>query len=181
MCRQVLERARDSAAFIGGELACLPPGVVRRFWRRGRFEAGLKLNRRMGTVSKQDMSRKTSRRGGWTVTEICIVVVLIVLLAAMAIPNFVRSRSTMSANSCINNLRILDSAKAQWALLQKKKNTDIPAGSDIQPYMGGGPAGELPVCPIDPKQTFDSSYSLNSIGAKPTCKIMPADPGHILP
>ena len=114
-------------------------------------------------------------------TEICIAVVLIVLLAAIAIPNFVRSRSTLSATSCINNLRILDSAKAQWALLQKKKNTDIPAGSDIQPYMGGGPAGELPVCPIDPKQTFDSSYSLNSIGAKPTCKIMPADPGHILP
>jgi len=139
----------------------------------------LKLNWRMGMVSKQDMTRKTSNMGGWTVTEICIAVVLIVLLVAIAIPNFVRPRTTKAYNACISNLRILDSVKAQWALELHKELTDIPTGSDIQPYLPYVPAGELPVCPDDPKQTFDTSYSLHNVGTKPACKINPAR--HSLP
>lgn len=76
--------------------------------------------------------------------------------------------------ACISNLRIIDSAKGQWALEQNKKRTDTPADSDLQPYIGRGSAGELPCCPLDPKQTFDTSYSINNVGTKPTCKILPA-------
>ena len=120
------------------------------------------------------MAGKTSKLGGFTVTEICIVVVLIVLLAAVAIPRFVRKPATHPAHmACISNLRIIDSAKEQWALEFHKKKTDNPADSDLQAYIGRGSAGELPVCPVDPKQTFDSSYSVNNVGTKPTCKIMP--------
>ncbi|MGA2542685.1 MAG: prepilin-type cleavage/methylation domain-containing protein [Verrucomicrobiota bacterium] len=141
---------------------------------------GLTLNWRAAAVSKLDMARKTSKMGGFTATEICIVVGLIVLLAAVVIPRFVRKPPMPPAHmACISNLRFIDSAKGQWALENQKKKTDTPADSDLQPYMGRGSAGELPVCPVDPNQTFDTSYSINNVGTKPTCKILPAK--HILP
>ena len=126
------------------------------------------------------MARKTSKMGGFTVTEICLMVALFVLLAAVVIPRFVGKRPIYAGHmACINNLRIMNSAKEQWALELQKRKTDTPADSDIQPYVGRGSAGELPFCPADPKQSFDTSYSLHNVGTKPTCKIMPAI--HVLP
>src|ERR1019366_3281672 len=112
------------------------------------------------------------------------------LLAAIAIPNFVRARAMAQANAanaggsshqnaCISNLRIIDGAKGQWALENHKQNSDPPVGTDIQPYMGRGSAGELPVCPNDSAQTFATSYTPNNVGTKPTCIIVPAT--HSLP
>jgi len=122
---------------------------------------------------------KTKNESGFTLVEIMIVVAIIGLLASIAIPNFVRARTTAQANACINNLRIIDSAKAQWALESHKTNTDTPAGTDIQPYMGRGSAGELPSCPNDGTQTFATSYTANNVATKPVCKIVPAT--HSLP
>ena len=121
------------------------------------------------------MLRKKIKMGGFTVTEICIVVVLIVLLAVVTIPtlNVKPPRPHRASNSCISNLRIIDNAEGQWALEFHKQKTDTPAGSDLQPYMGRGSAGELPCCPEDPNQSFDTSYSLHNVGTKPTCKILP--------
>jgi prepilin-type N-terminal cleavage/methylation domain-containing protein len=127
------------------------------------------------------MSRNNTKSGGFTLTEILIVAVLvgvIVYVAQIAMrPRVVSRRST--TNACINNLRIIDGAKGQWALEHNKQNTDTPAGSDIQPYMGHGPTGELPACPNDRKNRFDTSYSINNVGTKPVCRIMPTN--HILP
>jgi prepilin-type N-terminal cleavage/methylation domain-containing protein len=124
------------------------------------------------------MIRKTSKPSGYTLTEIVIAIVLLALFVAVILPRFVRKPRTARADmACISNLRIIDGAKGQWALEQRKANTDTPADSDLQPYMGRGSAGELPVCPVDPKQTFDTSYSANNMATKPTCKIMP---DHIL-
>ena len=117
------------------------------------------------------MKMKTGNKGGFTLVEIMIVVAIIGLLAAIAIPNFVRARTTSQTNACISNLRIIDGAKGQWALEQHKQNTDTPADSDIQPYVGRGSAGELPVCPNDGSQTFDTSYTTMSVGVKPQCLI----------
>jgi len=106
------------------------------------------------------------------------------ILAAMVFLGYVRSLHPSriqleAANPCINTLRLIDSAKQQWALEQRKQNTDTPAGSDLQPYLGRGMAGELPYCEMDTNQSFATSYSINNVGTKPTCKICPST--HILP
>ena len=125
------------------------------------------------------MKNNVSRKSGFTLVEIMIVVAIIGLLAAIAIPNFVRARTTAQMNACINNLRIIDGAKSQWSMELHKQNTDTPVGTDIQPYMGHGANGELPSCPNDGAQTFATSYSPNNVGTKPTCLIMTTN--HVLP
>ena len=108
-----------------------------------------------------------------------IVVAIIGLLAAIAIPNFVKARTTSQQNACINNLRLIDASKQQWALEQKKQGTDTPQGTDLQPYLGRGSNGELPTCPVDPANSFTTSYNPNPISTPPVCLIVAST--HILP
>jgi hypothetical protein len=118
---------------------------------------------------------------GWAIALVvcgCLVP-CVGLLAAIAIPNFVKARSTSQMNACINNLRLIDSAKQQWALEQRKTNTDTPQGSDLQPYLGRGANGELPSCPADSADEWTTSYNINNVGTPPTCRIMPET--HVLP
>lgn len=79
--------------------------------------------------------------------------------------------ATTAQLECINNLRLIDSAKQQWALENKKQTTDTPTMEDLKPYLGRGPNGELPVCPSG------GSYTVGTVGEPPKCSI----PGHALP
>jgi len=74
------------------------------------------------------MQIKTHRKSGFTLVEIMIVVAIIGLLAAIAIPNFVRARESAQLNSIANNLRILEGAKEQWALETKQSTTASVGG-----------------------------------------------------
>jgi prepilin-type N-terminal cleavage/methylation domain-containing protein len=124
------------------------------------------------------MKNKETLEKGFTLIEIIIVVAIIGLLAAIAIPNFVRARSTAQQNACINNLRQIDSAKQSWALEYKVAVTTVPSANAIQSYMGRGSGGQLPTCPADSSLSFDSSYSVNDLQSPPTCLISPSN--HVL-
>ena len=123
------------------------------------------------------MKIKTSRRAGFTLIEIMIVGAIIGLLAAIAIANFVRARSTSQMNICINNLRQIDSAKQQWALQNNKAGTDLSTAAEIAPFFGHGTGGSLTsvYCPLDATKTFTASYMVNACNVAPVCKIMGAD------
>lgn len=118
------------------------------------------------------MQIKQNRKHGFTLVEIMIVVAIIGLLAAIAIPNFVKARTTSQKNACINNLRQIDGAIQQWALENQASGTSAVDSSKIQAYMGRG-AGSVAnvLCPADTSKTFDTSYALTTVAVAPTCKI----------
>jgi prepilin-type N-terminal cleavage/methylation domain-containing protein len=117
------------------------------------------------------MQTRINTLAAFTLVEIMIVVAIIGMLAAIAIPNFVIARTKSQATTCINNIRILQGAKDMWALEAKKSSTDTPAEADLQPYIGHGAAGKLPTCPNDSANTFATSYSVNQVDAIVTCNI----------
>ena len=79
------------------------------------------------------MKSRKMRVEGFTLTEIMIVVALIGLLAAIAVPNWVHARTTSQNNACINNLREICGATQQWAL----DNRHAP---ERKRHTQGGPA-----------------------------------------
>jgi len=118
------------------------------------------------------MQIKTNSKAGFTLVEIMIVVAIIGLLAAIAIPNFVRARQTSQTNACINNLRQIDGAKQQWALENGQIATATPVETDIQPFLGRGNSGSTTsvICPLSTTKTLTGSYTIGNVGTAPACK-----------
>ncbi len=79
-----------------------------------------------------------SRRTGFTLVEIMIVVAIIALLAAIAVPGFLRSRKRSQASRIINDLRLIDSAVDQYSIETSKKSGDPVAVADWTNYLKKG-------------------------------------------
>ena len=84
------------------------------------------------------LQKLNKNRGGFTLVEIMIVVAIIALLAAIAVPNFLRARKRSQATRILEDLRIIDSAIDQYAIENNKAGGDNVAWSDIQAYLKRG-------------------------------------------
>lgn len=118
-----------------------------------------------------------NRKQGFTLVEIMIVVMIIGLLAAIALPGFARARQASQQNACINNLRQIASAKDQWAIDTNQRNDAEPDADAINPYIRGEIATSV-YCPQDSDRAFASSYEINALDVDPTCQI---NEDHVLP
>ena len=114
---------------------------------------------------------KLKKKQGFTLVEIMIVVAIIGLLAAIAIPSFMKSRTTSQQNACINNLRQVESGKEQWAMAQNKTDGEAIDTAEVATYLKGS---LLPTCPAG------GTFTYNVVGTTATCNIQ--DPtSHVLP
>jgi len=107
----------------------------------------------------------------FTLVEIMIVVAIIGLLAAIAIPNFVRARTQSQMNACINNLRQIDGAIQQWALETKQAANAAVTPADVVPYLKS-PA----ICPsagagAQGLAGFQASYTLTTVSNQPSSPV----------
>ncbi len=88
---------------------------------------------------------------------------ILALLAAIAVPNFVKARNASASNACVANLKTIDGAKATWALENRKQQSETPTDADLF-----GPTSyirEKPACPAN------GLYTINPVDSKPTCTV----------
>ena len=111
-------------------------------------------------------------RKGFTLVEIMIVVAIIGLLAAIAIPNFVKARQKAQAEACIANLRQIEGATQVWAVDTGANDTSTPGWNDLAPNY----IRSQPTCP------GGGTYNLGTVGGRPTCSVgNSVTPSHVLP
>jgi prepilin-type N-terminal cleavage/methylation domain-containing protein len=111
----------------------------------------------------------------FTLIEIMIVVALIGLLAAIAVPNYLKIRTRAATNACINNLRLIDASKQQWALENRQPGSAVPVIGEIADYLIRANSTRLPVCPVNMSTNFSDNYDIRQVTNSPTCKKVPAD------
>src|SRR5271155_1445996 len=91
----------------------------------------------------------------------------VVLIASIPLfIQFIKAHSTSAMNPCVNNLRVIDAAKNQWALQYDKTTNDTPTWNDLLPFVSrSGTTNGIPVCPAG------GTYTIGRVGVPPTCSI----------
>lgn len=147
-----------SLVLCGGVLAL--PAIICGHMARSRIRAS------RGTLGGDGMALAGLITG--YVSLVFFVVFVGGMLAAIAVPSFVKAKETSERNFCINNLRMIDAAKEQRAMESAMDYGTEVAPEQLTDYLRGG---AMPACPKG------GTYTINPIGTDPEC----SEPGHALP
>jgi len=110
---------------------------------------------------------RNNKRKAFTLVEIMIVVLIIGILLAIAVPNFIKARQNSRVQTVVGNLKQIESAKEQWAMDQGKTSADVPVQADLVPqYMKKWPFGPV---------GNGADYVAGAVNAAPTFKGQSAD------
>lgn len=121
-----------------------------------------RIHRSGGTVAGQGLAIAGLVTGYiGIVVGIVAAIVVIPMVMAIAVPNFVKARETARTTVCIANLRQIDAAKQQWADENKRQPTDQPTLTELAPYL----KGRLLKCPTG------GVYKVNTVAEHTTCSI----------
>ncbi len=155
---------------MNGQLGKGGSSVAQTQWMQAFFHSRPTFAYTVGVNTLQGCLTVGSGSSSYANLALLPAVAVPAMLSAIAIPNFVKARSTSQQNACINNLRQLDAAKNQWALEQRKKTGDACTAEDLKPYIRLI-NGHLPKCPAG------GTYTIGTIGETPKCSL----PAHLLP
>ena len=109
-----------------------------------------------------------------TTKTVLVAAPVLLLLLAIAIPNFILPHRTLSTNACANNLRWLQKAKAKWARDLNEPNTAAPTENNLRPVLKALGAGDFfPQCPSG------GTYTIGAVTEPAKCSVR--EPGHALP